>query len=246
MNKIKLKELIQEILSELSPETLSAYKSKAQRSRANAQDTAFGVGKDVGSDTDRAAAYRQIGKRTRGIQTATDKIDGAAKKPGQTWTTPSGKKATKNSDGSITYRDPNAKSVVGRIKSFVGMKEDLNGGVNESKGIIRLKELLNESMIERRVNLVRVQTVLEKLYPELNETQTKKIMELCTEAHMVASQLNTTRYVRTESSLLEWKLLAIALESKLNELKEEVVKACETKKIDSTTAVKALETVLEY
>jgi hypothetical protein len=112
--------------------------------------------------------------------------------------------------------------------------------------MIRLKELLNESMIERRVNLVRVQTVLEKLYPELNETQTKKIMELCTEAHMVAAQLNTTRYVRTESSLIEWKLLALALDSKLNELKEEVVKVCESKKIDSTTVVKALETVLEY
>ena len=118
--------------------------------------------------------------------------------------------------------------------------------LKENTGMIRLTHLLNESMIERRVNLVRVQTVLEKLYPELNETQTKKIMELCTEAHMVAAQLNTTRYVRTESSLMEWKLLAFALDSKLSELKEEVVKACETKKIDSTTVVKALETVLEY
>jgi len=141
--------------------------------------------------------------------------------------------------GSAPAEFRSSKGALVPVKSSLGLSES-------NTGMIRLTNLLNESMIERRVNLVRVQTVLEKLYPELNETQTKKIMELCTEAHMVASQLNTTRYVRTESSLMEWKLLALVLDSKLSELKEEVVKACETKKIDSTTVVKALETVLEY
>jgi hypothetical protein len=112
--------------------------------------------------------------------------------------------------------------------------------------MIRLTELLSESMLERRVNLMRVQTVMEKLYPELNESQSKKLMELCTEAHMLTSQLNSTRYIRTENSVVEWKLLVMALESKLNEMKEEVIKICESKKIDSTTVVKALNSVLEY
>lgn len=112
--------------------------------------------------------------------------------------------------------------------------------------MIRLKDLLNENMAERRINLVRVQTVMEKLYPELNEGQSKKLMELCTEVHMFASQLNMTPYIRTESSLMEWKLLVMALQTKLNELKEEVIKVCENKKIDSTTVVKALDSVLEY
>ena len=112
--------------------------------------------------------------------------------------------------------------------------------------MIRLKDLLNENMAERRINLVRIQTVMEKLYPELNEVQSKKLMELCTEAHMMASQLNMTPYIRTESSLMEWKILISAFQTKLNELKEEVINVCENKKIDSTTVVKALDSVLEY
>jgi hypothetical protein len=130
------------------------------------------------------------------------------------------------------------------------VKKEVIKHMNESRtkntSAIRLKDLLTECMIERRVNLVRVQTVMEKLYPELNEGQSKKLMELCTEVHMFASQLNMTPYNRTESSLIEWKLMAMALQTKLNELKEEVIKVCEDKKIDSTTVVKALETVLEY
>lgn len=112
--------------------------------------------------------------------------------------------------------------------------------------MIRLTQLLNESLLERRVNLVKIQTVMEKLYPELNESQSKKLMELCTEVHMMASQLNSTRYIRTESSVVEWKLLVTALQNKLSELKEEVVSVCEQKKIDSSTVVNAIDDVLLY
>lgn len=115
-----------------------------------------------------------------------------------------------------------------------------------STGMIRLTSLLNESMLERRVNLVKVQTVMEKLYPELTDTQSKKLTELCTEAHMMASQLNSTRYIRTEGSIMEWKLLVMALQSKLNELKQEVVSICEQKKIDPSTAVKAIDDIFLY
>lgn len=112
--------------------------------------------------------------------------------------------------------------------------------------MIRLKDLLNEHMAERRVNLVRIQTIMEKLYPELTDAQSKKLMELCTEVHMFASQMNMTPYIKTESSMLEWSLLVAGLRTKLQELKEEVVKACEEKKIDPTTVVKALDEVLAY
>ncbi len=112
--------------------------------------------------------------------------------------------------------------------------------------MIRLTQLLNENMLERRVNLVKVQTIMEKLYPELTDTQSKKLMEICTEVHMMASQLNSTRYIRTEGSVVEWKLLVTALQGKLNELKEEVVSVCEQKKIDPSTVVKAIDDVLLY
>lgn len=109
-----------------------------------------------------------------------------------------------------------------------------------------MKDLLNESMVERRVNLMRVQTIMEKLYPELGDSQSKKLMELCTEAHMMASQLNMVPYIRTESSMVEWSLLVAGFRTKLQELKEEVVKVCGEKKIDPTTVVKALDEVLAY
>lgn len=112
--------------------------------------------------------------------------------------------------------------------------------------MIRLTQLLNESMLERRVNLVKVQTVMEKLYPELTGAQSKKLMELCTEAHMMAAQLNTTRYIRTENSVVEWKLLTTLMEAKLQELKAEVIKVCEQKNINPSTVVKAIDDVFIY
>ena len=121
------------------------------------------------------------------------------------------------------------------------------GTLEENKtGMIRLTQLLNESMLERRVNLMKVQAIMEKLYPELTDAQSKKLIEICTEVHMIASQLNTTRYIRTEGSLVEWKLLVMAIQTKLNELKEEVVSVCEQKKIDPSTVVKAIDEVLLY
>jgi hypothetical protein len=112
--------------------------------------------------------------------------------------------------------------------------------------MIRLTDLLTESMVERRVNLMKIQAIMEKLYPELTDSQSKKLMELCAEVHMMASQMNTIPYIRTESSLVEWTLLVTAFKVKVNELKEEVVKVCEDKKIDSATVVKALDEVLTY
>jgi hypothetical protein len=111
--------------------------------------------------------------------------------------------------------------------------------------MIRLKDLLVENA-ENRINLMKVQTIMEKLYPEITGEQSKKLMELCTEMHMMASQLNTIPYIRTESSLAEWTLLVTAFKSKVTELKEEVIRVCENKKIDSTTVVKALDEVLTY
>ena len=112
--------------------------------------------------------------------------------------------------------------------------------------MIRLTQLLNENMLERRVNLVKVQTVMEKLYPELTDAQSKKLMELCTEVHMMASQLNSTRYIRTENSVVEWKLLTTLMEAKLQELKAEVIAVCEQKNINPATVVKAIDDVFIY
>lgn len=111
--------------------------------------------------------------------------------------------------------------------------------------MIRLKNLLMENA-ENRINLIKIQTIMEKLYPELNDTQSKKLMELCTEVHMMASQMNTLPYIKSQTSLVEWQLLIAAFKTKVSELREEVIKACEDKKIDSRPVVKALDEVLTY
>ena len=110
---------------------------------------------------------------------------------------------------------------------------------------MRLTDLLMENA-ERRVNLMKIQTIMEKLYPELTSEQSKKLTELCTEVHMMVSQMNTIPYIRTESSVTQWAILEMAFKAKVVELKEEVVKVCEDKKIDCTTVVKALDEVLTY
>ena len=60
------------------------------------------------------------------------------------------------------------------------------------------------------------------------------------------SQLNMKPYIRTENSLVEWSVLLSGFHSKLCELKEEVTKVCEDKKINPSTVVKAIDEVLEY
>jgi hypothetical protein len=81
--------------------------------------------------------------------------------------------------------------------------------------MIRLRDLLLENP-ENRINLMKVQTILEKIYPVLKDAQVKKLMELCAEAHVMASQLNMKPYVRTESTMVEWKFLIAGVHAKIN------------------------------
>jgi hypothetical protein len=110
--------------------------------------------------------------------------------------------------------------------------------------MIRLKDLIVENP-ERRINLMKVTAIMEKVYPELTDAQAKRLMELCAEAHMMAAQLNTKPYVRTENTLVEWKLLVAAFQSKLNEMKMELEKSAgESNAALIAPALKALDEVL--
>jgi hypothetical protein len=107
MKKSRLIEIIREIiqeelsLQELSPETMKSYKKKAKDDRQDHYHDAMSSDSDLRGN-ERVKAYNKVVKRTDGIKKATKKID-AARKPGDTWTTDSGKKAKKNQDGTITY-----------------------------------------------------------------------------------------------------------------------------------------------
>lgn len=161
------------------------------------------------------------------------------------------KAASKAAGGMVKfgkYYDATGK-YLGKVQGgkWIDVSQDNNvGTLEEGKTkMIRLTDLLKENA-ERRVNLMKIQTIMEKLYPELTDAQSKKLMELCTEVHMMASQMNTIPYIRTESRLVEWTLLVTTFRSKVKELKEEVIKVCEDKKIDCTTVVKALDEALTY
>lgn len=112
--------------------------------------------------------------------------------------------------------------------------------------MIRLRDLLLENP-ENRINLMKIQTIMEKMYPVLNDTQVKKLMELCAEAHIMASQLNMKPFVRTESTMVEWKFLISGVHAKINELKVEVLKIAESDKtVNCAPLIKALDEVLAY
>lgn len=115
---------------------------------------------------------------------------------------------------------------------------------NNSKTSTRLVDLIAENSPERRVNLIKVQALMEKIYPELTAAQSKKLMEMCKELHEIATHMNHTRYIRTESSLVEWKLIVAAAQTKVQELKEEVEKLSKKQKeINFVPLVKALDEV---
>ena len=101
-----IREIIQEELSlqELSPETLKSYKKKA---KSDAHDQYDDYLDPSVSSKHREYASKQLDKRIKGIKNAVKKIN-KLRKPGETWTTDSGKKAKKNQDGTITYTSEDA------------------------------------------------------------------------------------------------------------------------------------------
>jgi hypothetical protein len=87
--------------------------------------------------------------------------------------------------------------------------------------MIRLKDLLIENK-ENRISLTKVATIMEKVIPELTDTQSKKLMELCAEIHTIADDLNKTPY--TIHNYEGWQVLEAQFVEKLMKLKEEAEK----------------------
>lgn len=110
--------------------------------------------------------------------------------------------------------------------------------------MIRLKELLNEVSFpkENRINLMKLTALMEKLLPELTKAQAKKLTELCTEVHEMASKLNETRY--TVFNWNEWNILKLGMMTKLLEVKEEASKLTKSDKIDIKPFIIALDEII--
>lgn len=104
-----------------------------------------------------------------------------------------------------------------------------------------LKKLMLETALKtNRVNLMKIGTLMEKITPELNKNQSKKVTELFTEISMMATQLNVLPYTKFNAEA--WELLIFGTNQKLMELKEEVAKIASGKQnINCAPLLKALD-----
>ena len=108
-----------------------------------------------------------------------------------------------------------------------------------------LKDLLSEvtSQVPRRVQLMRVEAVLENLAPQLKEADQKKLAEIYVELKTLAESLNETPYTIFNSK--HWELLEMVLRGKVAEFKlvaEDIAE--DNKDVDCWPLATALDTVL--
>ncbi len=109
----------------------------------------------------------------------------------------------------------------------------------------QLKDLLKEvtSQVPRRVQLMRVEAVLENLAPKLSEKDQKKLAEIYVELKTLAESLNETPY--TVFNANHWELLEMVLRGKVAEFKlvaEDIAE--DNKDVDCWPLATALDTVL--
>ena len=110
---------------------------------------------------------------------------------------------------------------------------------------IKLKDLLSEStsQVTRRVELMRVEAILETLAPKLSESEQKQIAGIYVELKAMAESLNMTPYTVFNNE--HWTLLEMILRGKVAEFKliaEDIAE--DNKDVDCWPLVKALDTVL--
>lgn len=111
--------------------------------------------------------------------------------------------------------------------------------------MMKLTDLLTEGRTSRRVNLMRVEVVMENLAHHLSSAEQKKLAEAYVNLCQVANVLNETPY--TIFNVNEWKLLNMILAGKIAELRliaEDIAE--DNKDIDCWPLVKAIDLILTY
>jgi hypothetical protein len=111
--------------------------------------------------------------------------------------------------------------------------------------MIKLTQLLAEQTTERRVNLTRVEVVLENLAHHLSKSDQEKLAKVFVELHEIACSLNETP--QTIFNTEQWALLNMVLAGKVAELRliaEDIAE--DNKEVDCWPLIKALDTVLIY
>jgi len=107
----------------------------------------------------------------------------------------------------------------------------------------KLVDLLMENTVEQRVNLIRIETILGNLAPQLSESDKTKLAKSFVELSEFANMLNATP--RTSFNADQWKWLTMILAGKLAELRlitEDIAE--DNKEIDCWPLIKAIDLVL--
>jgi hypothetical protein len=107
--------------------------------------------------------------------------------------------------------------------------------------MIRLTDLLLETT-ENRVNLMKLEVIMEKLLPDLTKTQNTKFTQLCAELHTMVGNLNMVPY--TIHNNPEWRLLHGALMIKMLEVKTEAEKLIDHETVNIKPFINALDDLI--
>lgn len=259
MKKSELRELINEVLTELSPDTLNRYlnklgtggrgKGEIDRLRTQTIDQ-YKKGDFAGGEE----SERKYQKRTKGMDAATNQLnkksdlarqDSKGDVQSAVDSGGTGPRIKNPSTGqeiyaATAYRAGPTHPAYNAAKAAL-KKEVANRKLNENS--LLLKNLLRENM-ERRVNLMKVSAIMDKVLPEVSKEQGKKLTELFTEVSMLATQMNVLPY--TKFNITEWQISVATIHVKLHELKEEVVKIADKEnRVDLMPLVRALEEVCQ-
>jgi L-rhamnose mutarotase len=110
---------------------------------------------------------------------------------------------------------------------------------------IRIRDLIAEDTgtTSNRVQLMRVEVILEELAPKLSEKDQKKLASIYVELKALAESMNMTPYTIFNHD--HWKLLNMVLAGKVAEFKlvaEDIAE--ENKDVDCWPLARAIDTIL--
>lgn len=131
------------------------------------------------------------------------------------------------------------RAALSKVKDFLTGKNVAPRAPGEP--MIRLTELLLETT-ENRVNLMKLEVLMEKFLPELTKTQNTTLTQLCLDVHTMSGTLNMLPY--TIHNATEWKLLHAALMLKLLEVKREAEKLTNHETINIKPFINALDELI--
>jgi hypothetical protein len=112
--------------------------------------------------------------------------------------------------------------------------------------MIKLNDLLNEHYVtQNRINMMRINTILEKLLPEISKADAKKVTKLFDEFNLLVTEMNSKPY--TKFNIDEWVGIVLIANEKLDEIRNNMIEISKKKKnIDFVPLIKALNEVLGY